>query len=127
MIIPTAIDVWALGVTLYCLVYGKCPFMANSEYELLDLIANGALMYPWQDNPDLMDLLSRLLEKDPEQRATLHDVKVRGAKIAFLSNLSGCQRARANVRFVFGFNDRFSETSMGACRPSRSRCLAARH
>ena len=36
--IGRAIDVWAMGVTLYCLVYGKIPFEADSEYELLNLI-----------------------------------------------------------------------------------------
>ncbi len=35
-----AIDVWALGVTLYCLLFGTTPFTAESEYALFSVIPN---------------------------------------------------------------------------------------
>jgi serine/threonine protein kinase len=31
-------DIWAMGVTLYCFIYGKVPFMADNGYELFQLI-----------------------------------------------------------------------------------------
>jgi serine/threonine protein kinase len=36
--VGAAIDVWALGVTLFCLVYGRVPFTASSEFELFRVI-----------------------------------------------------------------------------------------
>ncbi|KAF3934773.1 hypothetical protein ABW20_dc0108478 [Dactylellina cionopaga] len=44
--ITEAIDVWALGVTLYCLVFARCPFMANGEYELYNVIETQELFIP---------------------------------------------------------------------------------
>ena len=32
------IDIWALGVTLYCLLFGKVPFNADTEYDLFQVI-----------------------------------------------------------------------------------------
>ncbi|KAG8936074.1 hypothetical protein FRC02_004699 [Tulasnella sp. 418] len=36
--IPAAIDVWALGITLYCLLFGQTPFTAPTEFALYKVI-----------------------------------------------------------------------------------------
>ncbi|KAI8099156.1 kinase-like domain-containing protein, partial [Halteromyces radiatus] len=76
---PTySMDVWALGVTLYCFTFGKCPFMASTEFELFELIPTHPLSFPSShDDPVLEELLLRLLTKDPISRITLQQVKVR--------------------------------------------------
>ncbi|SAM79567.1 related to Serine/threonine-protein kinase [Ustilago bromivora] len=38
--VTKAIDVWALGVTLYCLLFGTTPFTAECEYALFAVIPN---------------------------------------------------------------------------------------
>jgi serine/threonine protein kinase len=80
--ITKAIDIWALGVTLYCFVFGRCPFIADTEFELFNIIPRKPLNFP-EDVPGremidagLKDLLSRLLEKDVYKRITLKEVKV---------------------------------------------------
>uniref|UniRef100_A0A060T510 non-specific serine/threonine protein kinase n=1 Tax=Blastobotrys adeninivorans TaxID=409370 RepID=A0A060T510_BLAAD len=44
--ITDKIDIWALGVTLFCLIYGQVPFTADSEFELLSVIVNQPLIFP---------------------------------------------------------------------------------
>ncbi|RCH89207.1 hypothetical protein CU098_004770 [Rhizopus stolonifer] len=73
--ISKAIDVWALGVTLYCLLFGQCPFTASSEFELFEIIPYQPLTFPFAIEDDLQDLLKSLLEKLPEKRITLDKVK----------------------------------------------------
>lgn len=74
-----AIDVWALGVTLYCFIFGQCPFLASTEFELFDTIPTQPLTFPpnQQIDEDLKDLFTKLLEKNPEKRITLNKVKVK--------------------------------------------------
>ncbi|KAG4301345.1 hypothetical protein PCANB_002310 [Pneumocystis canis] len=75
--ITKAIDIWALGITLYCLLFGCCPFTADGEYELMNVILTKPLEIP--STPPISDkakdLLRRLLEKNPNDRITLEEVK----------------------------------------------------
>ncbi|KAG0165944.1 hypothetical protein DFQ28_008088 [Apophysomyces sp. BC1034] len=79
--ISKAIDVWALGVTLYCFVFGCTPFTAATEFELFDIIPTEPVVFPDPDevgfdvSDQLKDLLQKLLEKNPEERITLDEVK----------------------------------------------------
>ncbi|KAG2219148.1 hypothetical protein INT45_002339 [Circinella minor] len=79
--ITKAIDIWALGVTLYCLIFGRCPFIAATEFELFDTIPTESLHFPdpeeigFDISNELKHLLQRLLTKNPEERITLEQVK----------------------------------------------------
>lgn len=116
--ITKAIDVWALGVTLYCLLFGQPPFMADTEYALFNVIPYedyalpatmgadaipvgpraprfGPQAVPEQDAPPLpmscearlvRDLLDRLLEKNPNKRITLEEVRHHPWIVANLAN-----------------------------------------
>ncbi|ORX39912.1 kinase-like domain-containing protein [Kockovaella imperatae] len=83
--ITNAIDVWALGVTLYCLSYGRTPFDAANEYLLMQAIPHAKIQYPRlmcsdgvaesPESHECLNLLHRLLEKDPAKRITLEQAK----------------------------------------------------
>ncbi|KAL5766838.1 hypothetical protein ACOSP7_017455 [Xanthoceras sorbifolium] len=66
-----AADTWAIGVTLYYIVVGCYPFIADNIPETYDKIVNSPLSLPEELDPQLKDLLLGLLCKDPMQRITL--------------------------------------------------------
>lgn len=93
--ITKAIDVWALGVTLYCLLFGHIPFRAadSSEYVLYNIICNNDWepdekmgcdaiptggRHPDQKNSEgyvVVHLLDRFLQKDVSKRIGLAEAK----------------------------------------------------
>lgn len=44
--ITEQIDVWSLGITLYCLIYARIPFMAEDEFQLFKAIAQEDVYIP---------------------------------------------------------------------------------
>lgn len=47
------IDIWALGVTIFCFIYGCTPYTADSEYELFKVIVEDPLIFPDEENDSL--------------------------------------------------------------------------
>ena len=41
-----AVDIFALGATLFCMVVGHPPWMANNQIDLADQIMNMDLLFP---------------------------------------------------------------------------------
>ncbi|CAH2355299.1 SNF1-activating kinase 1 [[Candida] railenensis] len=93
------IDIWALGVTLYCILFGKVPFNADSEFKLFDVIVNEPLRFPEDElsfnSPGNVsteefelakDLLSKLLDKNQETRIDIAEVKLHPFVLMDLEN-----------------------------------------
>ena len=74
-----AADTWSCGVILYCLLSATYPFIGESASEVFDALAtHRALDFTsplWRSHsPAVIDLLQRLLTKDPGRRISLQDV-----------------------------------------------------
>ncbi|OBA21908.1 Pkinase-domain-containing protein, partial [Metschnikowia bicuspidata var. bicuspidata NRRL YB-4993] len=82
------IDIWALGVTLYCLLFGRVPFNADSEFALFSVIVNEELQFPdsrssfcspqevaEEEFVLAKDLLRRMLDKNSKRRIDIDEIK----------------------------------------------------
>lgn len=88
--LSTKIDVWALGITTFCLLFGMLPFKSKFELELFNKIINDPVKYP--EYVDLMtnniseitsiqeyelakDFIEQLLIKNPFNRISVTECK----------------------------------------------------
>ncbi|CAA6670230.1 unnamed protein product [Spirodela intermedia] len=75
-----AADTWAVGVTLYCMLFGQYPFLGESLQDTYDKLlgdfpdSQRPLVIPEGVSPLLKDLVEGLLCKDPRRRLTLKAV-----------------------------------------------------
>ena len=71
-----AVDVWALGISLYAMIYNSLPYFGETEYMLMQNILKEPLKLKETRNisDGLRNLLFALLEKDVEKRATLEQL-----------------------------------------------------
>lgn len=101
-LITGQIDVWALGVTLFGMIFGRLPFFDLNEFAMYEKIAREEVFIPRlrlkgveatvtpsigvnkrhedileyeEVDEELRDLLKRLLDKQPSRRIGLKDVK----------------------------------------------------
>ncbi|KAM5299059.1 serine/threonine-protein kinase N3 [Ctenodactylus gundi] len=63
-----AVDWWGLGVLLYEMLVGECPFPGDTEEEVFDCIVNTDALYPHFLSVQALELIQKLLQKCPEQR-----------------------------------------------------------
>ena len=72
-----ASDMWALGVTIYAMVFGRLPFNGDSFLGAAHSILNDPLTFPPASAGQVKwtKLLRRLLERDPSKRMTAKELK----------------------------------------------------
>ena len=69
------IDIWSLGVCLYCMVCGEFPFNEDDMKNLVYKITRGIYTLPEYVSPLFKDLIKKILETNPEKRITIEEIK----------------------------------------------------
>ena len=68
------VDIWALGVILYELFYGRPPYYTNSIYKLVQMIVNSPIPWPGEISPQFKSFLLEMLNKEPSKRTSCQDL-----------------------------------------------------
>lgn len=74
------LDIWALGVTTFAMVYLRLPFIGskNNYYDLINNIMTNDVIFPEdqrQISPELKNIIEQMLIKDPKKRVTCANLK----------------------------------------------------
>ena len=74
----TLADVWSVGVILFVMLNGHMPFSSYKPNEttadVLDAVIKGQVRYPEWNSDHAVDMMSRILQPEPENRITLTDM-----------------------------------------------------
>lgn len=71
------IDVWASGVLLFNLIFGRCPFQGKTPEETYDNILKKPLVFDeelFKLSKPLKNLMRRMLEHDDSTRITIPEI-----------------------------------------------------
>ena len=75
-----AVDIWAFGISIYTFIFKRLPFMPENRENIVELfkeINEGNFNFNKNGisiSKEMKELLSHILEKDPEKRYTANDI-----------------------------------------------------
>lgn len=71
------IDIWSLGILLYEMIHGYCPFNSNDNNKnniILNKIINENFEIKKDISNECKDLIQKMLEKDYKKRITIEEI-----------------------------------------------------
>ncbi|CAK7263962.1 hypothetical protein SEPCBS119000_000747 [Sporothrix epigloea] len=68
-------DIWSMGITLYCLRYGRIPFEHDTIVEIYGAINSEEVKLPDDEEDMFVDLMGKILNKDPTRRITMAELR----------------------------------------------------
>ncbi|ODV65524.1 Pkinase-domain-containing protein, partial [Hyphopichia burtonii NRRL Y-1933] len=69
-----SIDIWSLGIILFTMLYGEMPFDEDDDLKTKYKIIHDDPVYKEIIPPDAINLLKKILCKDPYKRPTLNEI-----------------------------------------------------
>ena len=73
---PNKMETWAAGICLYKLLTRKFPFVGKNDDELKRQLKEKEIKYPTHLSSQVIELLKKMLTKDPFKRATTTEVLI---------------------------------------------------
>lgn len=67
-------DVWSAGIVLYAIAVGYLPYDDDNVQKQLQKIIYSDVQYPAHMSDNLVDLLTKMLEKDPKKRISVEEI-----------------------------------------------------
>ncbi len=68
-------DIWSLGICLYVMVCGEYPFKGDDVKDFIAHLFNDSFDVPETVTPEFKDLVYKILEKNPNNRLTIEQIK----------------------------------------------------
>ncbi|TPP58092.1 Aurora kinase A, partial [Fasciola gigantica] len=65
------VDIWSLGILAFEMIFGRVPFTGETTKDVANQIRFGELTFPSEASEVAKDLITRMLQKDPEQRVVV--------------------------------------------------------
>ena len=75
-----------MGVTLYCMLFGTLPFSGSNILQLYENIRSAPVPLPNNTDPVLQNLFLKILDKNPDTRMTMDQLRVSLLRLKLVRN-----------------------------------------